>query len=139
MTNLNGPPKDERPPERGKPGPTPETGPHQNANYQHFSNWSQQVSWSDVHEFVAARIGVVGDFPMAGTPAWCSLADSDPRKLAALFDAAQHWVLRVETCQVAECGASHDVSAATDWSEVARSWRRHVNAHANPAHIPRAA
>jgi hypothetical protein len=36
------------------------------------------------------------------------------------LDAAQHWALRVETCQQAQCEASHDVSAAADWSAIAR-------------------
>ena len=53
---------------------------------------------------------------MAGTPAWCALDDTDPVKLAALLDAAQHWALRVETCQTAECEASHAISAAFDWA-----------------------
>jgi hypothetical protein len=74
---------------------------------------------------------------MAGTPAWCLLADGDPVKLAAIYDAAQHWILRVETCQVAECEASHDVSAAIDWSTVARERLRHANAVASGAYIPR--
>ena len=56
---------------------------------------------------------------MAGTPEWCALESSDPRKLAALYDAAQHWVLRVETCQQAKCQAGQAVSAAADWSAIA--------------------
>jgi hypothetical protein len=86
---------------------------------------SQQVSWWDVHEHVAPILEAVGDWPMAGTPAWCALPDDDPRKLAALLDAAQHWVLRVETCQVAECEASHAISAAADWGAVGRRIRDH--------------
>jgi Protein of unknown function (DUF2742) len=57
---------------------------------------------------------------MAGTPAWCALDNDDPRKLAALFDAAQQWALRVETCQEAQCEASRDVSAAEDWSAISQ-------------------
>jgi hypothetical protein len=57
---------------------------------------------------------------MAGTPEWCALEDSDPRKTAALFDAAQHWALRVDSLQEAECAASRDVSAAADWSAIAQ-------------------
>ena len=59
---------------------------------------------------------------MAGTPAWCALADDDPAKLAALLDAAQHWALRVDICQQAQCEAGHAVSAAADWSEIARRY-----------------
>jgi Protein of unknown function (DUF2742) len=57
---------------------------------------------------------------MVGTPAWCALAEDDPRKQAALFDAAQHWALRMETCQQACCDASHEISNAADWSALAR-------------------
>jgi len=43
---------------------------------------SQQVSWWAVHEFVSAVLDQVNGWPMAGTPAWCSLAYDDPRKWA---------------------------------------------------------
>ncbi|MGO9385760.1 MAG: DUF2742 domain-containing protein [Mycobacterium sp.] len=89
-----------------------------------FNNWSRQVSWWDVHEFVTGWLQCVGEFPMAGTRAWCSLTDNDPRKLAALLDAARHWALRVETCQEAECQASRDISAAADWSGIAQKIRQ---------------
>jgi hypothetical protein len=85
---------------------------------------SQQVSWFDVHEYVAAVLARVGTWPAAGTPAWCDLPGDDKRKIAALFDAAQHWALRVETCQAAAAQASHDVSAAADWHAVAAHMRR---------------
>jgi hypothetical protein len=57
---------------------------------------------------------------MAGTPEWCALDDNDPVKTAALFDAAQHFALRVETCQQAQCDASRAVSGAADWSAIAK-------------------
>ena len=44
----------------------------------------QQVNWLTVHRFVAAVLNQVNDWPMLGTPAWCSLAHDDPRKWAAL-------------------------------------------------------
>jgi hypothetical protein len=84
---------------------------------------SQQVSWWSVHEFVAESLARVGSWPTVGTPQWRELADDDPVKLAALFDAAQHWALRVETCQEAECEASHAISAALDWSAFGRARR----------------
>jgi hypothetical protein len=86
---------------------------------------SRQVSWWSVHEFVAGRLEVIGSWPMVGTPEWCALPDDDPRKLAALFDAARHWALRVETCQQAEADASHDISAAVDWSAIGAAMRSH--------------
>jgi hypothetical protein len=81
---------------------------------------SQQVNWWEVHEFVAPVLKRAGPLPIVGSPGWCALPDTDPRKVAALFDAAQHWALRVETCQTAECEASQAISAAADWSAVAR-------------------
>jgi hypothetical protein len=80
---------------------------------------SQQVSWWSVHEYVADKLAPVQSWPTLGTPAWCLLDDDDPRKLAALVDAAQHWALRLETCQEASCEASRAVSAAADWSQIA--------------------
>lgn len=79
---------------------------------------SQQVSWWSVHEYVADVLHRIGSWPIVGTPAWES-AD-DRTKVAALFDAARHWALRVETCQVAKAGASKQVSASAEWSTVGR-------------------
>jgi Protein of unknown function (DUF2742) len=81
---------------------------------------SQQVSWWSVREFVTPKLERVESWPMAGAPEWCALDGRDPAKWAALLDAAQHWALRVETCQQARCEASRDISAAADWSAVAR-------------------
>ena len=80
---------------------------------------SLQVSWWSVHEHVAPVLAQVRSWPMVGTPAWCLLADDDPVKLAAVLDAAQHWALRIETCQQADADASSDISAAADWSRIA--------------------
>jgi hypothetical protein len=81
---------------------------------------SQQVNWWSVHKFVGAVLNQVNDWPMAGTPAWCSLAHDDPRKWAALLDGAQHWALRIDSCQEAKCEASRAISAAADWSAIGR-------------------
>jgi Protein of unknown function (DUF2742) len=81
---------------------------------------SQQVNWLTVREYVAAALAAAGSWPMVGTPAWCALDDYDPAKTAAIFDAAQHWALRVETCQQAQCQASRGISAAEDWSSISR-------------------
>jgi hypothetical protein len=86
---------------------------------------SQQASFWEVHTFVDAAIRQVGvtSWPMAGTPSWCLLADGDPRKFAALFDAAQHWILRIETCQQARAEAAKAVAASADWPQIARNVR----------------
>ncbi|CKS12329.1 phiRv2 phage protein [Mycobacterium tuberculosis] len=62
---------------------------------------SRAVSWWSVHEYVAPTLAAAVEWPMAGTPAWCDLDDTDPVKWAAICDAARHWALRVETCQAA--------------------------------------
>jgi Protein of unknown function (DUF2742) len=80
---------------------------------------SQQVSWWDVHEFVAPFLAEVGDWPMIGSPAWVALPDGHPAKLAAVYDAAQHWALRVETGQAALAEASRAVAGAVDWAAIA--------------------
>jgi hypothetical protein len=80
---------------------------------------SQQVSWWSVHEHITPLLEAIGSWPMAGTLAWCALPDDDPVKLAALLDGAQHWALRVETCQQAQAEASREVSAAVHWSAIA--------------------
>ncbi len=82
---------------------------------------SQQVSWADVHEFVLPKLTSVGDWPMVGSPAWCELPTRDRIKWASLLDAAQHWALRLECLQQAECEASHAISAAADWSALTRA------------------
>jgi hypothetical protein len=94
---------------------------------------SQQVSWWAVHEFGSAVLRQVNGWPMAGTPAWCALDDEDPAKLAALFDAARHWALRVETCQAAAAEASRAVAASADWPAIARQ----IHQRRNSARIPR--
>ncbi|HYQ36849.1 MAG TPA: DUF2742 domain-containing protein [Mycobacterium sp.] len=97
---------------------------------------SAAVSWWSVHEWVQPYLqpylDAAGPLPMVGTPEWCALDDADPRKVAALFDAAQHWALRIETGQTALAEASRDISASTEWASVATEifWRR-------SAYIPR--
>jgi hypothetical protein len=93
---------------------------------------SRQVSWWSVHEHVQPLLDSVGSWPTVGTPAWCALGDDDPVKLAAIYDAAQHWALRVDTCQAAIAETSRDISAAADWPAIANQIRRH-----REAYIPR--
>lgn len=113
--------------------------PNPNCTSEFSAVSSQQVSWWDVREFVTPMLEQSGSWPMAGTPAWCLLGDDDPVKLAALFDAAQHPALRVETCQQAACQASRDISAAADWSGIAREIRRHNEFYAEKPWLKRVA
>jgi len=80
---------------------------------------ARSVSWWSVHEYVQPVLTRIGDYPPAGTPAWCELADGDPRKVAAIFDYAQHHALRVETAQEIHAEASKAVAAAADWPAIA--------------------
>ena len=80
---------------------------------------SQQVAWWPVHEHVSPTLVQVASWPTVGTPAWCALGDLDPHKLAALYDAAQHWALRLEMCQRAYADAGTEISQAADWSAIA--------------------
>jgi hypothetical protein len=96
---------------------------------------SQQVSWLAVHDFVSAVLDQANGYPMAGTPAWCSLAHDDPQKWAAVLDAGQHHALRMEVAQEALAEASRDVAEVTDWTAVARS----VAQGRGDAYIPRRA
>lgn len=104
-----------------------------------FSSGSRQVSWWSVHEYVQPVLDRVGIHPMIGTPEWCALPDDDKRKLAAVFDAAQHWALRVETSQQQHADASHEVSAAADWKAIANEITARQRAIASGAYIPRTA
>ena len=91
---------------------------------------SQQVAWWEVHTFVLPTLQEARSWPTAGTPAWCDLEDTDPRKLAALLDASRHWALRLETCQQQLAEASRDISAAADWSGIAQEIRNRSEFHA---------
>lgn len=85
---------------------------------------SRQVDWWLVHQFVQPLLTEVGCWPMAGTLTWQSLAEGDPAKLAAIYDAAQHHTLRVDAAQAALSEASQDISAAVDWPRFASSSRQ---------------
>jgi hypothetical protein len=99
---------------------------------------SSAVRWFEFHEWVQQRIDGVGEWPMVGTQAWFDLAEDDERKLAAVYDAASHFALRVETCQIAECEASHAVSGALDWGAFAQAQRRHNEFYAQKPWLRRA-
>ena len=93
--------------------------------------YSQQVNWWTVHEYVIPVLDRVKAWPMAGTPAWCLLDDGDPAKVAAVYDAARHHILRVETAQEALREAGEAISAAADWAAVARDVRNREEFYAS--------
>ena len=99
---------------------------------------SRSVSWWPVHEFLAAVLAQANEAPpMAGTPAWRALADSDPTKLLALAVAGEHWVLRMETAQEQRAEASKAVAASADWPAVAQEIRQRREARSAGIYIPR--
>lgn len=102
---------------------------------------SQQVSWWSVHEFVTAALSRadVPSWPMLGTPAWCALADGDPRKWAAVLDASQHWALRLETCQEARRQAGREIAEAADWNAIGRSHHKRADFYTERPWLKRAA
>jgi Protein of unknown function (DUF2742) len=85
---------------------------------------SAAVSWWSVHEWVAPLLDNLDCWPMVGTPEWCALPDRHPAKIAAVYDAARHWALRVETGQEAVAEASQAISAVVDWAALASRIRR---------------
>lgn len=93
---------------------------------------SRTVDWWAVHQFVLPLLEEVGSWPMVGTLTWQRLPGDHPAKLAAIYDAAQHHALRLETAQTALAQASQDISAAEDWSAIARTIR-----HKSGIYIPR--
>lgn len=99
------------------PSTTPIAGPNSTAIPA-----SQQVAWWPTHKFLEAALAQAnaGPLPRAGTPAWCELADGDPRKLLSLAMDGEHHVLRKEVAQTARAEASRAISKAADWHRVAR-------------------
>lgn len=85
---------------------------------------SSAVSWWSVQEWVAPLLDNLDGWPMVGTPEWVALPDRHPAKIAAVYDAARHWALRVETGQEAVAEASQAISAAADWAALANRIRR---------------
>jgi hypothetical protein len=98
---------------------------------------SQQVNWLTVNRFVTAVLNQVNDWPTLGTPAWCSLTHDDPKKWAALLDGAQHWALRLDSCQEARCEGSRAVSGAVDWPAVSKARRNHDEFYAEKPWLKR--
>lgn len=99
---------------------------------QQYTGESLQVSWWSTIEFLGQLLNQanVGRLPWAGSPAWCELADGDPRKLLALAVAGTHHALRVETAQQAVADASRAISASEDWGAISREIHHRNNFYA---------
>lgn len=85
---------------------------------------SRTVDWWSVHLYAEPTLTEVGSWPMVGSLPWQHLPTDDPAKLAAVLDAARHWALRIENNQTARAVASHEISAAADWSGIATEIHR---------------
>jgi hypothetical protein len=100
---------------------------------------SRQVAFFEAFMFAAERaaasgVNLIADpLPLPGTPQWCGLPGDDPRKVCALLLGGCRDALRHETEQQARAEASRDISAAADWSAIARR----IRAPRGAAHIPR--
>ncbi|UVO11914.1 DUF2742 domain-containing protein [Mycobacterium sp. SVM_VP21] len=96
---------------------------------------SRMVSWWTCHQFLAAVFaqGNVGPLPLAGTPAWCALADTDPVKLLALAVAGEHAVLQWDIAQEFRADAAKAIAAEQCWPALARR----IRAGRGNAYVPR--
>ncbi|OBB35322.1 hypothetical protein A5755_21905 [Mycolicibacterium fortuitum] len=77
--------------------------------------------------------------PLPGSPAWCGMADDDARKLLSLVLGGVREALTNDTHQTAMAEASQAISAAADWTAMARAQLRHARAVTSGAYIPRKA
>ncbi|MFN3003258.1 DUF2742 domain-containing protein [Mycolicibacterium wolinskyi] len=94
---------------------------------------SRQVAWWPVHQFITAMVANANDIPVAGTPSWCALSDSDPRKLLSLAVAGEHHVLRTEIGQEHLADAGKKIAASADWNALAQR----IQSGRGTAYLPR--
>ncbi|MEZ0341527.1 DUF2742 domain-containing protein [Mycobacterium sp. pV006] len=83
---------------------------------------SRAVTFYPVYQMLSPLLGDPGLIP--GTPVWCQLDDTDPAKWQAVLWAAVWWALNEDCRQDAISEAGADISAAEDWSAVARQVQR---------------
>lgn len=107
------------------------------------SHASREVSWSLAHEAlwpVVERALRIGPLPLIGTRGWLELSTGDPRRVGAIYLAADQWSLNLENHATAMIDAAHEVSAARDWSAEAQRQREHARwIEANPWAVRRSA
>lgn len=91
---------------------------------------SREVNWYETFAFasrVAAQHGLCLDhrqLPVAGTLQWCGMADDDARKLLSLVFGGVREALANDARQDAITQAGEAISAAENWTEVARQVQR---------------
>jgi len=94
---------------------------------------SRQVTYLPVYELLSPLLGDPGLIP--GSPVWCQLDDTDPAKWQAILWAAVWWAVDQDTRQAALSDASREISAAADWSAIAKQ----IRAGRGDSYIPRKA
>ena len=77
---------------------------------------SRTVAWQPVHALLEPLLGDPGLVP--GTPSWCDMADSDPRKWQAVLWSAVWWAVAEDARQTDLAEASRDISTAADWPRI---------------------
>lgn len=107
------------------------------------SHTSREVSWSLAHEAlwpIVERALRVGSLPLIGTHDWLELAPSDPRRVGAIYLAADQWSLHLENQATAMIDAADEVSSALNWSAEAQRQLEHERwIEANPWAVRRSA
>ncbi|WP_267625929.1 DUF2742 domain-containing protein [Gordonia sputi] len=108
-----------------------------------LTHGSREVSWSLAHEAlwpVVERALRIGSLPLIGTHDWVELSTGDPRRVGAIYLAADQWSLHLENHATAMIDASHEISDERDWSaEAQRQRERAAWIAANPWAIRRPA
>ena len=84
---------------------------------------TREVDFLPVHLLVTPILNQIESWPAAGTLPWEQLKDTDPAKWAAVLDAARYGALHMQLRQEALAAASREISAAANWSTLARRMR----------------
>lgn len=139
MQTASGPPDRERPAAIRSDRPLPpnrqQEPPKPTSDHHTRYRLASQVTWFDVYLFCRNVIqqilqvdsdtaaDVIAAGPVAGTPQWSALDDSDPLKLAAVLAYSPHHALRLDAAQAAMADAGSEISAAADWSVIGQRVR----------------
>ena len=96
---------------------------------------NRQVAYYEVYALLAPWLGDPG--LIVGTPDWCGLDDTDPRKWRAVPGSAVWWALAEDARQAAMAEASRAISASH--GRYLSEHFRLMHARGGPAYIPRKA
>lgn len=85
---------------------------------------SREISWAATHEAlwpIVVRALRHGPLPIIGTHDWLDLAAGDPRRVGAVYLAAEQWTLHLEARGLALTETSREIADALPWGAVGRS------------------